>query len=88
MYRFIEILLLPTQFVFLTGTLPSTFEKELKETLKLESSLSVIRAPTMYYVAFFAWHQLDAIFAHRPLLRKKVLQMAPTLNFRTRSVAN
>ena len=43
---------------------------------------------TMYYVAFFAWHQLDAIFAHRPLLRKKVLQMAPTLNFRTRSVAN
>jgi hypothetical protein len=46
MYRFIEILLLPTQFVFLTGTLPSTFEKELKETLKLESSLSVIRAPT------------------------------------------
>ena len=42
----------------------------------------------MYYVAFFAWHQLDAIFAHRPLLRKKVLQMAPTLNFRTRSVAN
>jgi len=46
MYRFIEILLLPTQFVFLTGTLPSTFKKELKETLKLESSLSVIRAPT------------------------------------------
>ncbi|OBT70933.1 hypothetical protein VF21_10102 [Pseudogymnoascus sp. 05NY08] len=45
MYRFIEILLLPTQFVFLTGTLPFAYEVELKQTLKLES-LSVIRAPT------------------------------------------
>jgi hypothetical protein len=45
MYRFIEILLLPTQFVFLTGTLPLIYEKDFKETLKLES-LSVIRAPS------------------------------------------
>lgn len=44
-YRFVEILLLPTQFVFLTGTLPFSYEVELKETLKLQS-LSVIRAPT------------------------------------------
>ena len=31
--------------------------------------------PTLYYVAFFAWHQVNAIFAHRPLLRIKLMQI-------------
>lgn len=43
MHRFIELLVVPVQVVFLTGTLPEAYEVELKETLKLES-MSVIRA--------------------------------------------
>ena len=43
MFRFKEVLILNTQFVFLTGTLPFSFEKELISMLYL-SDLSIIRA--------------------------------------------
>ena len=43
MYRFKELLELPTQFVFLTGTLPYSFEQELISSLYLDE-LSIIRA--------------------------------------------
>jgi superfamily II DNA helicase RecQ/predicted RNA binding protein with dsRBD fold (UPF0201 family) len=43
MFRFKELLLLKVQFVFLTGTLPYSFEDELVSTLLLDD-LSVIRA--------------------------------------------
>ncbi|KAN0099057.1 P-loop containing nucleoside triphosphate hydrolase protein, partial [Hyaloscypha variabilis] len=43
MFRFRELLVLRTQFVFLTGTLPYSFEDELKRSLLLDN-LSIIRA--------------------------------------------
>jgi len=43
MFRFKEILLLNNQFVFLSGTLPYSFEKELASSLYLDD-LSTIRA--------------------------------------------
>ena len=43
MFRFKELLLLSTQFVFLTGTLPFSFEEELINILYLQD-LSIIRA--------------------------------------------
>ena len=46
MFKFKELLLLSTQFVFLTGTLPLSFEKELINNLLL-FDLSIIRAPCL-----------------------------------------
>ena len=43
MFRFKELLVLRTQFVFLTGTLPYSFEDELKRSLLLDN-LTIIRA--------------------------------------------
>lgn len=43
MFRFKEILLLKCQFIFLSGTLPYSFEQELSKALYL-SNLSIIRA--------------------------------------------
>ena len=43
MFRFKEILLLPIQFVFLSGTLPLSFEDDIKSSLSLDD-LTIIRA--------------------------------------------
>ncbi len=43
MFRFKDLLLLPVQFVFLTGTLPLSFEDEIRSSLSLDD-LTIIRA--------------------------------------------